>query len=302
MPWVSTVTPYQPWYLARTPPPNPHKNPSPTSGPGISSGAWRTSSGCSPTCGARSENNQVLGGPVAQRRRREGLERRASPRSSSSQGYRIVDPGRYQGGEGQLPPPRSSSSRTSRPTSSPGCRCPRTSPPSGSRRPSGTSSPGWPRSARPCCSRRSSRPWAGQPASAPRSGGAPGTPFSSSLTGASALELAEDYQARTGRQWIQPTASCTPCSRWRQSVLKQVGDVADRQALAERHQGDQHEHDRRQGRLDPHPGRLPQRVSGPRWSGAGGAEGTDLAVRAGDRLQHRPPRGSRLPARCSRSP
>ncbi len=61
----------------------------------------------------------------------------------------------------------------------------------------------------------------------------PGHPFRSSLTGASAGQLAADYEQRTGRQWIQPLGFVHALFEVAASVLKRAGDLGDRQALAD---------------------------------------------------------------------
>jgi branched-chain amino acid transport system substrate-binding protein len=61
----------------------------------------------------------------------------------------------------------------------------------------------------------------------------PQHPFRSSLTGASARELAEDYQGRTGRQWIQPIGLVHALFEVAVSVLKRAGEATDRQALVD---------------------------------------------------------------------
>ncbi len=61
----------------------------------------------------------------------------------------------------------------------------------------------------------------------------PSHPFRSSLTGASAGQLAADYQHRTGRQWIQPLGFVHALFEVAASVLSRAGDLGDRQALAD---------------------------------------------------------------------
>jgi branched-chain amino acid transport system substrate-binding protein len=61
----------------------------------------------------------------------------------------------------------------------------------------------------------------------------PGHPFRSSLTGASAGQLCDDYQARTGRQWIQPLGFVHALFEVAASVLRRAGDVGDRRAVAD---------------------------------------------------------------------
>jgi branched-chain amino acid transport system substrate-binding protein len=61
----------------------------------------------------------------------------------------------------------------------------------------------------------------------------PRHPYRSSLTGASAAQLAEDYQRRTGRQWIQPIGLVHALFEVAVSVLRAAGEAADRQAVAD---------------------------------------------------------------------
>jgi branched-chain amino acid transport system substrate-binding protein len=61
----------------------------------------------------------------------------------------------------------------------------------------------------------------------------PAHPYRSSLTGASAAQLAEDYQRRTGRQWIQPIGLVHALFEVAVSVLRTAGEAADRQAVAD---------------------------------------------------------------------
>ena len=59
----------------------------------------------------------------------------------------------------------------------------------------------------------------------------PRHPFTSSLTGASAAQLAGGYQAATGKQWIQPLGFVHALFEVAASVVKRVGDLGDRQAM-----------------------------------------------------------------------
>jgi branched-chain amino acid transport system substrate-binding protein len=61
----------------------------------------------------------------------------------------------------------------------------------------------------------------------------PGHPFRSSLTGASAGQLCDAYQARTGRQWIQPLGFVHALFELAASVLERAGDAGDRAAVAD---------------------------------------------------------------------
>ena len=61
----------------------------------------------------------------------------------------------------------------------------------------------------------------------------PRHPFRSSLTGAGAAQLAEDFQRRTGRQWIQPIGFVHALFEVAVSVLRRAGDIADKPALVD---------------------------------------------------------------------
>jgi branched-chain amino acid transport system substrate-binding protein len=61
----------------------------------------------------------------------------------------------------------------------------------------------------------------------------PGHPFASSLTGASAGQLCDAYQRRTGRQWIQPLGFVHALFELAASVLQRAGEPGDRQAVAD---------------------------------------------------------------------
>jgi branched-chain amino acid transport system substrate-binding protein len=61
----------------------------------------------------------------------------------------------------------------------------------------------------------------------------PRHPFRSSLTRAGAAQLAEDFQRRTGRQWIQPIGFVHALFEVAVSVLRRAGDIADKPALVD---------------------------------------------------------------------
>jgi branched-chain amino acid transport system substrate-binding protein len=60
----------------------------------------------------------------------------------------------------------------------------------------------------------------------------PSHPFKSSLTGATAAQLADEYQNQTGKQWTQPIGFVHALFEVAASALKAAGNVADKQALA----------------------------------------------------------------------
>ena len=208
MPCISTVTPYQPWYLARNPRPDP-------------ADMW-----------GQVENNHVLGGLWPD----DGDGRAWSvgfPKVLRNQAYEIVDPGRYQNeknsfaaeiekfkAEGAeivtgvpLPPDFATfwlqaADRDYRPKIASVGKAllfPSFIEAMGSSA-EGVSTEVW---------------WS------------PRHPFTSSLTGASAGQLATDYQNQTGRQWIQPIGFVHALFEVAASVLQRAGDVGDKQALAD---------------------------------------------------------------------
>jgi branched-chain amino acid transport system substrate-binding protein len=60
----------------------------------------------------------------------------------------------------------------------------------------------------------------------------PSHPFKSSLTGATAAQVAEEYQTATGRQWTQPIGFVHALFEVAAAALKASGNVDDKQALA----------------------------------------------------------------------
>lgn len=58
----------------------------------------------------------------------------------------------------------------------------------------------------------------------------PNWPYADSLTGSSAQQLAEDYMAETGEQWIAPLAQYSKFE-WAVDVFKRVADLDDREAV-----------------------------------------------------------------------
>jgi branched-chain amino acid transport system substrate-binding protein len=230
MPCISTVTPYQPWYLARDPAPDP-ADPKPYQW------TWHFFWGLEDVIAVYAEmwgqveNNQVLGGLWPDDR--EGQAWSAGfPKVLGSQGYRVVDTGRYRGDKDNfaaeidrfkaaeadivtgvpLPPDfatfwKQAAERGYRPkiaTVGKALVFPAFLEAMGDA--AGVSTEVW---------------WS------------PSHPFTSSLTGAGARQLAEEYQTRTGRQWIQPIGFVHALFEVAASVLQRVGDVGDRHAVAD---------------------------------------------------------------------
>ena len=264
MPCISTVTPYQPWYLARDPPPDPGK-------PKPYQWTWHFFWGLEDIIGvfadmwSQVENNHVLGGLWPN----DGDGKAWSvgfPKVLRNQGYRIVDPDRYQNEKNSFAAEIETFKAEGADIVT-GVPLPPTSPPSGCRRPTGTTGPRSPRSARRCCSRRSSRPWAAAPrASPPRSGGAPAP-----------VHLVADRRQRrpAGHRLPEPDGPAVdPADRLRARPVRGggLGAPAGRRRRRQagpgrRHQGHQPAHDRRHRGLDPRPGRLPQRLQDPAGRG-----------------------------------
>jgi branched-chain amino acid transport system substrate-binding protein len=230
MPCISTVTPYQPWYLARDPAPN-------AADPKPYRWTWHFFWGLEDIVGVfadmwgQVENNQILGGLWPDDGDGQAWSK-GFPQALRPQGYRIVDPGRYRSEKDSfaaeidtfkahgadivtgvpLPPDfatfwKQAAERDYRPKIASVGKAllfPAFIEAMGSA--AGVSTEVW---------------WS------------PRHPFTSSLTGANAGQLAEEYQNRTGRQWIQPIGFVHALFEVAVAVLKQVGDVGDKQALVD---------------------------------------------------------------------
>ena len=99
VPCISTVAPWQPWFIGRQA--NPAGGPpagSRSSTPTTSSGASRTSSPSSPTCGARCRPTRSVGGlfPNDGDGNAWGDKKVGFPPVLEKRGYKLTDPGRYQ--------------------------------------------------------------------------------------------------------------------------------------------------------------------------------------------------------------
>ena len=230
MPCISTATPYQSWYLARHPAPDPvARKPY--------RWTWHFFWGLEDITAVftqmwgQVENNMVLGGlwPDDRDGRAWGV---GFPKVLRNQGYQIVDPGRYKDGKDSFA------------TEIDAFKASQAEIVTGVPLPSDFAT-FWKQAAQ-----RDYRPRIASvgkalafPAFLEAMGTAEGVstevwwsprhPFTSSLTGASAGQLCEDYRARTGRQWIQPLGFVHALFEVAASVLKRAGDVGDRQALAE---------------------------------------------------------------------
>jgi branched-chain amino acid transport system substrate-binding protein len=229
-PCISTAAPYQPWYLARNPAPDPQaRRPY--------RWTWHFFWGLEDIIAVfadmwgQVDNNQVLGGlwPNDSDGNAWG---QGFPRVLRNQGYRIVDPGRYQAQTGSFAAQIDQFKAA------------------GAEIVTGVPLPPdfatfWKQAAE-----RSYRPRIASvgkallfPAFIQTMGTADGVstevwwsprhPFTSSLTGASAGQLAEAYQRQTGKQWTQPLGFAHALFEVAASVLQRAGDVADKQALAD---------------------------------------------------------------------
>jgi branched-chain amino acid transport system substrate-binding protein len=230
MPCISTVTPYQPWYLARNPAPDP-------ASPKPYRWTWHFFWGLEDVIGVfadmwgQVENNQILGGLWPDDGDGQAWSR-GFPQALRPQGYEIIDPGRYPSekdsfaaeidtfkGAGAdivtgvpLPPDfatfwKQAAERGYRPKiASVGKALLFPSFLEAMGTAAGVSTEVW---------------WS------------PSHPYRSSLTGAGAGQLAEDYQGRTGRQWTQALGFVHALFEVAAAVLKRAGDVADRQAVVD---------------------------------------------------------------------
>jgi branched-chain amino acid transport system substrate-binding protein len=229
-PCITTATTYQPWYLARNPAPD-ARDPKPYQW------TWHFFWGLEDIVAvfaemwAQIEHNQVLGGLWPD----DGDGRAWSgsfPKVLGSQGYEIVDPGRYPDQKDSfarevdefkarradivtgvpLPPDfatfwKQAAERGYRPrivTVGKAPLFPAFIEAMGDAE--GVSTEVW---------------WS------------PGHPFRSSLTGASAGQLAGDYERRTGRQWTQPLGFVHALFEVAAAVLERAGNFGDRQAVAD---------------------------------------------------------------------
>jgi branched-chain amino acid transport system substrate-binding protein len=230
MPCISTVTPYQPWYLARTPAPDP-ANPKPYRW------TWHFFWGLEDIIAVfadmwgQVENNQILGGLWPDDGDGKAWSK-GFPQALRPQGYEIIDPGRYQSekdsfaaeidtfkGAGAdivtgvpLPPDfatfwKQAAERGYRPKIASVGKAllfPAFIEAMGTA--AGVSTEVW---------------WS------------PAHPYSSSLTGAGAGQLAADYQDRTGRQWTQPLGFVHALFEVAAAVVKKAGNVDDKPALVD---------------------------------------------------------------------
>jgi branched-chain amino acid transport system substrate-binding protein len=230
VPCISTVTPYQTWFLDRKPAQNP-EDPKPYQW------TWHFFWGLEDLISVfadmwgQIENNQVLGGLWPDDDDGKAFSR-AFPAALEPQGYRIVDPGRYRnekdsfhaeiqrfqdaGAEivtGVPVPPdfatfwKQAGEQGYRPKIATVCKAalfPAFLEAMGDA--AGISAEVW---------------WS------------PSHPFTSSLTGERAADLARAYTTATGRQWIQPIGFAHALFEVAVHVLQRAGDANDRQAVVD---------------------------------------------------------------------
>jgi branched-chain amino acid transport system substrate-binding protein len=229
-PCVSTGTPYQPWYLDRDPAPDPaHPRPH--------RWTWHFYWGLEDVVGVFADmwgqvgSNQVLGGLWPDDGEGHAWAR-SFPPALRPLGYRIVDPGRYPAGKDSFKA-EIEAFKAARAEILTGVLSP------------GDFATFWRQAAQ-----QGYKPKVASvgkallfPAFIEAMGSAEGVstevswspshPYRSSLTGATAAQLADDYSKTTGRQWTQPLGFVHALFEVAVSVLRRAGDLGDRQALTD---------------------------------------------------------------------
>ena len=230
VPCISTVTPYQTWFLDRKPAQNP-ENPKPYQW------TWHFFWGLEDLISVfadmweQVENNQVLGGLWPDDDDGRAFAR-GFPAALEPQGYRVVDPGRYRNEKGSFRGEiqRFQDARADIVTGVP-------VPPDFAIFWKQAGEEGYkPKIATVCKA-------ALFPAFLEAMGDAagisaevwwsPNHPFRSSLTGEHAADLAGAYTTATGRQWTQPIGFAHALFEVAVHVLQRAGDVGDRQAVVD---------------------------------------------------------------------
>jgi branched-chain amino acid transport system substrate-binding protein len=230
VPCISTVTPYQPWFLDRDPPQKPEE-------PKPYQWTWHFFWGLEDLISVfadmwgQVENNQVLGGLWPD----DGDGRafsRGFPAALEPQGYRIVDPGRYRNEKDsfKVEIQRFKDAGADIVTGVP-------VPPDFATFWKQAGEAGY----RPKIATVAKA--ALFPAFLEAMGDAvgisvevwwsPSHPFRSSLTGERAADLARAYTTATGRQWTQPIGFAHALFEVAVHVLQRAGDVNDRQAIVD---------------------------------------------------------------------
>jgi branched-chain amino acid transport system substrate-binding protein len=230
VPCISTVTPYQPWFLARDPAPDP-ENPQPYQW------TWHFFWGLEDLISVfadmwgQVENNQILGGLWPDDGDGQAFSK-GFPAALQPQGYEIVDPGRYRNQKDSFDAEiqRFKAAQADIVTGVP-------TPPD--------FATFWKQAAEQGYRPRivSVAKAALFPAFIEAMGNAEGVsttvswsptyPFRSSLTGEGAADLAAAFTAATGRQWTQPIGFVHALFEVAADVLKRAGDVRDKQAVVD---------------------------------------------------------------------
>jgi branched-chain amino acid transport system substrate-binding protein len=228
VPCISTVTPYQPWFLARDPAPDP-EDPKPYQW------TWHFYWGMEDLIGVfadmwgQVENNQVLGGLWPKDGDGESFSR-SFPAALRPQGYKIVDPGRYQGDTGSFKAEiqrfkdAGADILTGVPTPPDFATFWKQAGEEGYKPKIATVAkaalfPAFMEAMGNAAGVSTSVSWS------------PMHPFTSSLTGEGAADLAEAFTAATGRQWTQPIGFAHALFEVAAHVVRQAGDVNDKQAM-----------------------------------------------------------------------
>jgi branched-chain amino acid transport system substrate-binding protein len=231
MPCVSTATPYQPWFLARNPRPDPNR-------PKPFRWTWHFFWGLEDVIGvfadmwSQVDNNHVLGGLWPNDTDGQAWGK-GFPMALQPQGYEIVDPGhRYRNGtedfSSQIADFKSAKAEivTGVPLPPDFATFWRQAAEHGYR----------PRIAsvgKALLFPAFIEAMGTAEGVSTEVGWSPSHPFTSSLTGATPGQLAGEYTRATGRQWAQPIGFVHALFEVAASVLKRVGDVDDKQALAD---------------------------------------------------------------------
>jgi branched-chain amino acid transport system substrate-binding protein len=230
VPCISTVTPYQPWFLARDPAQDP-ENPQPYQW------TWHFFWGLEDLISVfadmwgQVENNQILGGLWPNDGDGQAFSK-GFPAALQPQGYEIVDPGRYRSQKDSFDTEiqRFKAAEADIVTGVP-------TPPD--------FATFWEQAAEQGYRPRivSVAKAALFPAFIEAMGTAEGVsttvswspthPFSSSLTGERAADLAAAFTAATGKQWTQPIGFVHALFEVAADVLKRAGDVRDKQAVVD---------------------------------------------------------------------
>jgi branched-chain amino acid transport system substrate-binding protein len=230
VPCISTVTPYQPWFLARDPAPDP-EDPKPYRW------TWHFYWGMEDLIGVfadmwgQVENNQVLGGLWPKDGDGESFSR-SFPAALRPQGYKIVDPGRYQGNtdsfktEIQRFKDAGADILTGVPTPPDFATFWKQAGEEGYKPKIATVAkaalfPAFMEAMGNAAGVSTSVSWS------------PMHPFTSSLTGEGAADLAEAFTAATGRQWTQPIGFAHALFEVAAHVVRKAGDVNDKQAMTD---------------------------------------------------------------------